>query len=90
MDERSHEKFKEWLVEGKDYILLDGEQMEFLLREEREGRVFRVAREGRHQDDAVEPDGDDTQTKEQIMEWFKQRMDSVPEGARMDVKIALS
>ena len=73
-------KFKD-LVEGKDYILLDGEKMEALLREEREGR---------HQDDAVEPDWDDTQTKEQIMEWFNQRMDSVPEGARMDVKIALS
>ena len=73
-------KFKD-LVEGKDYILLDGEEMESLLREEREGRL---------QDEAEEPDWDDTHTKEQIMEWFMQRMDSVPEGARMDVKIALS
>lgn len=73
-------KFKD-LVEGKDYILLDGEEMESLLREEREGR---------HQDDAVEPDWNDTHRKEWIIDWFMQRMASVPEGARMDVKIALS
>lgn len=45
---------------------------------------------GRHQDDAVEPDWIDKHSKEWIMDWFMQRMDSVPEGARMDVKIALS
>lgn len=73
-------KFKD-LVEGKDYILLDGEEMESLLREEREGRL---------QDDAVEPEWDDTKRKEEIIKWFMERMENVPYGSYMDVKIALS
>lgn len=60
--------------------------------------VIRIAKKliepvpvGRHRDDEVEePDWNDSQTKEQICEWFMQRIDSVPRGARMEVKIALS
>jgi hypothetical protein len=74
-------KFED-LVEGKDYILLDGEEMESLLHAEREGR---------HQDDnPVEPDWDDTKRKEEIIKWFMERMENVPDGSYMDVKIALS
>ena len=48
-------------------------------------------RKGRHQDDVpVEPDWDDTKRKEEIIKWFLERMDNVPDGAYMDVKIALS
>jgi len=47
-------------------------------------------REGRNQDDAVEPEWDDTKRKEEIIKWFMERMENVPYGSYMDVKIALS
>ena len=74
-------KFED-LVEGKDYILLDGEEMESLLRAEREGRPI--------DETPVEPDWDDTKRKEEIIKWFMERMENVPDGSYMDVKIALS
>jgi hypothetical protein len=74
-------KFED-LVEGKDYILLDGEEMESLLRAEREGRPI--------DETPVEPDWDDTKRKEEIIKWFMERMENVPDGTYMDVKIALS
>ena len=40
--------------------------------------------------EAEDPDWDDTKTKEGIIKWFMERMESVPDGAYMDVKIALS
>ena len=74
-------KFED-LVEGKDYILLDGEEMESLLRAEREGRPI--------DETPVEPDWDDTKRKEESIKWFMERMENVPDGTYMDVKIALS
>jgi hypothetical protein len=38
----------------------------------------------------VEPDWRDDMSKEAIMRWFLERMENVPDGAHMDVKIALS
>ena len=74
-------KFED-LVEGKDYILLDGEEMESLLRAEREGRPI--------DETPVEPDWDDTKRKEEIIKWFMERMENVPDGSYMDVKICLT
>ena len=46
---------------------------------------------GRLKDDTpVEPDWDDTKRKEEIIKWFMERMENVPDGSYMDVKIALS
>ena len=40
--------------------------------------------------EAEEPDWDDTKRKEEIIKWFMERMENVPDGTYMDVKIALS
>lgn len=46
---------------------------------------------GRLKDDTpVEPDWDDTKRKEEIIKWFMERMENVPDESYMDVKIALS
>jgi hypothetical protein len=41
-------------------------------------------------EEAIEPEWNDDMTKEAIIKWFMERMENVPDGARMDVKIGLS